>query len=542
MTEQIKQTLRDSAPMRWFILLIVSLLMFATYWFQDFYSGLKPLMESQLGITSSQFGTLISLTTIANLIGMIMVGGIILDKWGIRLTAIIFGSVATLGGIISALGANDVFSSDPANRLTVMIIGRVIFGVGLEITCVLITRTIVKWFKGYELAMAMSINVGIGRLGSAIGTAISPEIANFNAPKAVTFAGALIALGFIFYIIYLIFDVRIDKQLLAETGKVEEEPFRFKDLKLLITDKSFLLIAGLCVAFYSAVFPFMQYATDLLVNKFKFSYELPAGAGVSVFGSETIGNTLIFIGLFIFGVAFPLLPANIKNKTGKTIALIITAVLFVFFIYMFRNTLSVWMKNGPKTASFIPLGTILFTPLFGRFVDKKGKAASIMMLGAALLIFAHISLSLLNNVWLCYLGLLTLGIAFSLVPAAMWPSVARIVPERRLGTAYAAMFTIQNWGLFIFYGGLGIVLDWVNPKVVARIQEIRQSFEAQGLTGSQIGIEMEKLRTAGGMPTYNYTIPILLLVGLGIISIFLALALKKVSTKQGYELEKPFGK
>lgn len=542
MTEQIKQTLRDSAPMRWFILLIVSLLMFATYWFQDFYSGLKPLMESQLGITSSQFGTLISLTTIANLIGMIMVGGIILDKWGIRLTAIIFGSVATLGGIISALGANDVFSSDPSTRLTIMIIGRVIFGVGLEITCVLITRTIVKWFKGYELAMAMSINVGIGRLGSAIGTAISPEIANFNAPKAVTFAGALIALGFIFYIIYLVFDVRIDKQLKAEAGKIEEEPFRFKDLKLLITDKSFLLIAGLCVAFYSAVFPFMQYATDLLVNKFKFSYELPAGAGIPVFGSETIGNTLIFIGLFIFGVAFPLLPANIKNKTGKIIALIITAVLFVFFIYMFRGTLSVWMKNGPKTASFIPLGTILFTPLFGRYVDKKGKAASIMMLGAALLIFAHISLSLLNNVWLCYLGLLTLGIAFSLVPAAMWPSVARIVPERRLGTAYAAMFTIQNWGLFIFYGGLGIVLDWVNPKVVARIQEIRKSFEAQGLTGSQIGVEMEKLRTAGGMPTYNYTIPILLLVGLGIISIFLALALKKVSTKQGYELEKPFGK
>lgn len=174
MTETIKKTLRDVAPMRWFILVLVSALMFATYWFQDFYSGLKPLMESQFNMTSSQFGTMIGLTTIANMFGMIIIGGIILDKWGIRLAAIIFGSVATLGGIISALGAADVFSSDPSTRLTIMIIGRIVFGVGLETTCVLVTRTIVKWFMGYELALAMAINMGIGRLGSALGTAISP--------------------------------------------------------------------------------------------------------------------------------------------------------------------------------------------------------------------------------------------------------------------------------------------------------------------------------------------------------------------------------
>ena len=538
MTETIKKTLRDLAPMRWFILVLVSALMFATYWFQDFYSGLKPLMESQLGISSSQFGTMIGLTTIANMFGMIIVGGIILDKWGIRLTAIIFGSVATLGGIISALGAADVFSSDPSTRLTIMIIGRIVFGVGLETTCVLITRTIVKWFMGYELALAMAINMGIGRLGSALGTAISPDIANKNVPTAVTFAATLIAIGAILYIIYLIFDVKLDKQL--KTEKSEEDQFKFSDLLKLVTNKSFLLIAGLCVAFYSAVFPFMQYAPDLLVNKFGFSYELPKSASqIVLFGSATLGNASIFIGLFLFGVAFPIIPANVKNKFKKIAALIITFVLFLCFIYFLKDTLAVWIKNGPKAASLVPMGTLLFTPSFGRFVDKKGKAASIMMLGALLLIFAHISLSVLNNLLLCYFGLFSLGIAFSLVPAAMWPSVARIAPAKRLGTAYAAMFTIQNWGLGIFFKGIGTVLDWVNPKVVAKLHSIRSGLQAQGLSNTQISEKIEQLRKAGELPIYNYTIPILMLVGLGVISMFLAIWLKKASKEQGYGLENP---
>jgi MFS family permease len=538
MTETIKKTLRDLAPMRWFILVLVSALMFATYWFQDFYSGLKPLMESQLGMTSSQFGTMIGLTTIANMFGMIIVGGIILDKWGIRLTAIIFGSVATLGGIISALGAADVFSSDPSTRLTIMIIGRIVFGVGLETTCVLVTRTVVKWFMGYELALAMAINMGIGRLGSALGTAISPDIANKNVPTAITFAATLIAIGAILYIVYLIFDVKIDKQL--KTKKSEEDQFKISDLLKLVTNKSFLLIAGLCVAFYSAVFPFMQYAPDLLVNKFGFSYELPKSASqIVLFGSATLGNASIFIGFFLFGVAFPMIPANIKDKFKKIAALIITFVLFLCFIYLLKDTLAVWIKNGPKAASLIPMGTILFTPIFGRFIDKKGKAASIMMLGALLLIFAHISLSVLNNLLLCYFGLFSLGIAFSLVPAAMWPSVARIVPGKRLGTAYAAMFTIQNWGLGIFFKGIGTVLDWVNPKVVAKLHSIRSGLEAQGLSNTQISEKIEQLRKAGELPIYNYTIPIFMLVILGVISIFLAIWLKKASEEQGYGLENP---
>ncbi len=543
MTEQIekvKQTLKDSAPMRWFVMLLVSGLMFGTYWFQDFFSGLKTLMESQMGITSTQFGTLIGLTTIANVFGMIIVGGIILDKWGIRLTGIVFGGIATLGASITALGASGVFSGDLSSRLTVMIIGRILFGVGLEVTCVVVLRTLVKWFKGYELALAMSINLGFGRLGSTLGTALSPDIAGNNVPTAVTFAATLIGVGLIMFIVYIIFDVKIDKQLKAEGGGEEEEKFKISDLLKLVKDPSFIFIALLCVAFYSAVFPFMQYAPDLLVNKFGFSYDLPAGAPqFTLFGSAAMGNALIYVGLFIFGIGFTLVPINIKSKAGKILSIGITFILFVFFLYGLRDILSVWLKNGPKVASLIPLGTILFTPIFGSIVDRKGKAASLMILGSLLLIFSHLALSVFQNVTLGYIGLLTLGIAFSLVPAAMWPSVAKIVPKHRLGTAYASMFTIQNWGLGAFFFGIGKVLDLVNPAVVNKLHEIRSGLEAQGLTNEVVTQKMQEMKALGQLPVYNYTVPILMLVFLGIISIFLAFLLKKADKKQNYGLELP---
>ena len=199
-----KRTLKDNAAVRWLVLVLVSALMFSTYYFQDFFSPLRELMETDLGINSEEFGRVIGLTTIANMFGMIIIGGIILDKWGIKLTTFVFGAVAALGGVLSALGAADVFSSDPGTRLFIMTAGRLVFGVGLEITCVLITRTIIKWFKGYELALALAINMGLGRLGSAIGTAISPEIAHMggHVSSAVTLAATLIGIGFILIMIY----------------------------------------------------------------------------------------------------------------------------------------------------------------------------------------------------------------------------------------------------------------------------------------------------------------------------------------------------
>ncbi len=513
--ETIRKTLRDSAAMRWFMLLLLSALMFATYWFQDFYGGLKGLMESELGFTSEQFGRIIGLTTIANMFGMIIVGGIILDKWGIRIAGLLFGGLAALGGIISALATAGFFGDESSTKLTMMIVGRILFGSGLEVTCVVATRTIVKWFKGYEMALAMAINVGFGRLGSALGIAISPDIAMGHVSAAVTLAATIIVLALIFFIIYTFFDVKLDKQNAASEVKGDDDDFKFSDLKKLATNPSFIYIALLCVTFYAAVFPFIQYASDMLVNKFGFMYELPAdGSGdIILFGSKAIGNASIYIAFFLFGLGFSVIPANLKKQAHKYITMVVVFSLFILFMYVLRDTLKLWLVNGPKTASLIPLGTILFTPIFGSYVDRKGKGASLMILGSLLLIFAHLSLALSDIKLLAYAGLLSLGIAFSLVPAAMWPSVAKIVPEKRLGTAYASMFTVQNWGLGLFFWGIGALLDLVNKDNLEAIRNKEMS--------------------------YDYTIPILVLVLCGVISIFLSFKLKQADKRQGYGLELP---
>ena len=537
--DTIKKTLRDSAGFRWVVLVLISGITFGTYWFQDFFSGIKPIMITEMGITSSQFGTLIQWTTWANVFGMIIIGGIILDKWGIKLTGIIFGLLATGGAALTALGAAGTFSSNPDDQLWIMMIGRLIFGSGLEIMCVIAMRTIVKWFKGYELALAMAINMGFGRLGSTLGQALSIDIGAGVVSPAVNFAATLIGIGFLMFLFYLIFDVKLDKKRKG-LEKENEEPFRMSDLVKLITNRSFLFIALLCVTFYSAVFPFMQYAPDLLINKFSFSYDLPAEATVILFGSKILGNLSIYLGLFVFALAITLVPAKFKSSKGKTTSVVVIILLFIAFIYSLSDVLGLWLQNGPKTASLIPLGSILFTPIFGKIVDNKGKAASLMILGALLLIFAHLSLSVFDNVYLGYLGLLSLGVAFSLVPAAMWPSVAKIVAENKLGTAYAAMFTIQNWGLNAFFKGIGWVLDKANPDVVAKIESVRNNLEAQGLSNVEISKKMQEMQyVTHEIPAFNYTTPILMLVGLGVLAIFLAFMLKKADEKQGYGLELP---
>ena len=537
--DTIKKTLRDSAGFRWVVLVLISGITFGTYWFQDFFSGIKPIMITEMGITSSQFGTLIQWTTWANVFGMIIIGGIILDKWGIKLTGIIFGLLATGGAALTALGAAGTFSSNPDDQLWIMMIGRLIFGSGLEIMCVIAMRTIVKWFKGYELALAMAINMGFGRLGSTLGQALSIDIGAGVVSPAVNFAATLIGIGFLMFLFYLIFDVKLDKQRKGQE-KEDEEPFRMSDLVKLITNRSFLFIALLCVTFYSAVFPFMQYAPDLLIHKFSFSYDLPAEASVILFGSKVLGNLSIYLGLFVFALAITLVPARFKSSKGKTTSVVVIILLFIAFIYSLSDVLGLWLQNGPKTASLIPLGSILFTPIFGKIVDNKGKAASLMILGALLLIFAHLSLSVFDNVYLGYLGLLSLGVAFSLVPAAMWPSVAKIVAENKLGTAYAAMFTIQNWGLNAFFKGIGWVLDKANPDVVAKIESVRNNLEAQGLSNVEISKKMQEMQyVTHEIPAFNYTTPILMLVGLGVLAIFLAFMLKKADEKQGYGLELP---
>jgi len=486
--EKAKKLLKDSSALRFTILGMVSVLMFGTYWFQDCLGPLKGLFESQLGFSSSEFGLLISSTTWANLALMIIVGGIALDRWGIRKTGVVLAVIATVGGFVVSLGSLGVFGKSESAMLISMIAGRILFGIGLETTCVLIQRIIVKWFMGKELAFAMGLNVVVGRLGSFFAISFGLDIAAGRVSNALFAAASVIGVGLLLFLAYLMFDVKLDKQMRVKAEASPEDRFRFKDFVELITNRSFIYIALLCVAFYSAVFPFLQYAPDLLVNKFGLTFSMP-------------------------------------DMSGMT----------------FWQKVLAYLQNGPKISGLIPLGTIIFTPIFGRLVDKKGKAASLMIVGSLLLIYAHITLSLLNSVILGYTGLFALGIAFSLVPAAMWPSVAKIVAENRLGTAYATMFTVQNYGLSAFYWGIGKVLDMTNPKVVQAIQSMRDKLFAQGFSRAEVADKIESMRATGEIPTYDYTIPILMLVGLGIISIFLAFQLRRSDKAQGYGLELPSG-
>lgn len=483
--ESIKKTIRDSALSRWLVLILISGLTFGTYWAQDCMGPLKGLMESELGISSSQFGGIISSTTWANLALMIILGGILLDKWGVRKTGVIFGLLATSGAAIVALAAYGFFGTSAKSMLTYMIVGRLMLGTGLETVCVMANRTIVKWFKGKELALALAINMIFGRLGSAGTNFFGLEIAQGSVSSGLSFAASLIGIGLILFLVYFIFDIKLDKQeSLIQNKKDDEDKFKLSDLATLVKNRSFIYITLLCVTFYSAVFPFIQYAPDLLVNKYGFSSTLP----------------------------------DLSN-------------------FSFWEKIGACLRNGSKVTSLIPFATMIFTPLFAFFLDKKGHAASIMILGAFLLIFAHISLSLLNNVFFGYMGLFALGIAFSLVPAAMWPSVAKIVPENRLGTAYATMFTIQNYGLAIFLWAIGKVLDIFNSNVIEKMDMARSSLTKQGYSNGQIISKIGEMKAAGVLPSYDYTMPVLMLVGLGIVSIFLALLLKKADRKQNLGLE-----
>jgi len=444
-----QRTMKDSKLMRWTVLVLVSFLFFATYWFQDVFSPLKQLMEDNLGIDSASFGVVISATTWANCLGMILVGGIILDKWGIRLSAALFGLLVTAGGFLTTLGASDILTQDPSAKILLMAAGRIIFGIGLEITCVIVSKVVVKWFKGKEMALAMAINVGFGRLGSFFAVSFSLDIANNQVMTALGTAASLIGASFIFLLVYLVLDKRLDNQL-QETVEEDDEKFHISDFYKLVKNPTFLWIATLCVVYYSAVFPFIgAYGPSILHSNFGFTLE----------------------------------DLNIK-------ALI------------FEGQFSQYLKSGPKITGLIPLGSIIFTPIFGSFIDRKGKAASMMLLGSVLLIFSHVSMTFSSSPALAYAALFCLGIAFSLVPAAMWPSVAKIVPQSRLGTAYATMFTIQNWGLALFY--------WLPGMILSKSDD-------------------------------NYTAAVSPFLVLGFVSIICAVKLKRSNRKHSYGLEEPFG-
>jgi len=456
MTEKITQSLRESAAARWSALAVVSLTMLFGYFLADVMAPLKPMLESQIHWTSSEYGFFTSAYGWFNVfLLMLIVGGIILDKMGIRFTGVASAAVMVLGAGIKYWAISTTFPEGATFlgwKLQVILaaFGYAIFGVGVEVAGITVSKAIVRWFKGKELALAMGMQLATARIGTALALVISaPIAAKFGTPSAPVLLGLLLlCIGLIAFITYTFMDRKLERsETTAEAGQADdEEAFRLSDIGSILRNRGFWYIAALCLLFYSAVFPFLKYANDLMVQKY-----------------------------------------HVK----ATLAGLIPGLL--------------------------PFGNIFMTPLFGRMVDRKGKAASIMFLGSVLLIVVHLlfALPILNN-WIFALVLMVvLGVAFSLVPSAMWPSVPKLIPEKQLGTAFALIFFIQNWGLM----GVPALIGWI----LDRFCIVSKTTLADGTVNV----------------VYNYTIPMFVFMGFGILALIFAFLLRREDKMKNLGLELP---
>ena len=380
----------------WVALACLVVPMFASYYFDDMFSTLSHLFEHPetlaLGWNAADYGLYTSGYSVLCVFGGLVICGMLLDKWGVRITGSVFvGMMAGGAGLVAWAITSGL---PPKTSLTAAYIGCMLFGLGSEIAGVAVTRSIAKWFKGRNMAFAMGLQLAIARLGTAFALVISPRlVAAKAAGETYTLAETarpamlglgLMALGMLLWAIFVAMDARYDRSAALEgqeTGASTEPPFRFRDVLDLLKNKQFIMIALLCVFFYSSIVSFKKFATAILIPRF----------GVPVEAAS-------------------------------------------------------WM------VSMLPFATVVFAPLFGMLVDKAGKGTRWMILGSLLSFAAHLLLCFApaGVPAYGYLSMVFLGFGYSLVPAAMWPSVPKVVPERVLGTAYALIYWVQNLGLMFF--------------------------------------------------------------------------------------------
>jgi len=443
--DQIKQSLRDSTATRWTALILASLAIFGAYYFNYALSSIKPMLESILGWNSEDFGTYTSAYAWFNVfLFMLIFSGFILDKLGVRKTGIGATIIMFIGTALNYWAVSHEFAvgstvhipliGDMPLQVLLSSLGFAIFGVGTEAIGITISKAVVRWFKGKEMALAMGMQMSIARLGTALALGISIPLAkNFSVTAPILFALIVMLFGVTSFILFSILDIKLDKS----EGKAEQvvnpdDEFKVKDILLIISNLGFWYIAILCVLFYSAVFPFLFYANDLMVNKY-----------------------------------------NVDPNLAGTITML------------------------------LPFGTIILTPVFGGIYDKFGKGATIMIIGSLILILVHgiLAIPAITVWWVAAIMVIVLGVGFSLVPSAMWPSVPKIIPEKQLGTAYAVIFWIQNIGLLFVPLILGFVLNSTNPAVSPNKKMVKAPIEkaftemlaTKSFTDKEISTAVEKV-------------------------------------------------
>lgn len=445
MTDKLIQTLADKRGARWLALLIVSVTMMAGYFFTDVMSPLEPLLtaakeDGGLGWTSDDYGTFSGAYGYFNVFLLLLFfGGIILDKFGIRFTGVLSTVLMFGGALIKWYAVGHEFEGEMFGYSMQVIwacVGFATYGVGCEIAGITVSKVIVKWFTGHELALAMGLQVALARIGTAAALAVALPFAQKmgGVSASVGLGAALLCAAMISFIVYCVMDKKLDRSAQAVATE-PEDGFKFRDLGLLFGNKGFWLITLLCLMFYAGVFPFLKFATKLMVAKYGVD---PEWAG--------------------------LIPA------------------------------------------MLPFGTIFLTPLFGAIYDKKGKGATLMIIGSVLLTLVHVVFALPLTSWGVAIGvMIVLGVAFGLVPSAMWPSVPKIIPMKLLGTAYAVIFYIQNIGLALV------------PVLIGKVN---------GANTSAAG-------------TIDYTMSMGIFAAFGVVAILLSVALRKEDGRKGYGLEAP---
>ena len=541
--------LRDSKTARWVALVFLAFAMFCSYIFMDILSPIKDLMQSTRSWDSTAFGTMQGSETFLNVfIGFLIFAGIILDKMGVRFTAILSGAVMLVGAAINWYAVTDAFTGSglevwftqnlnyipgfdelgispfyrgmPASAKFASV-GFMIFGCGVEMAGITVSRGIVKWFRGKELALAMGSEMALARLGVATCMIFSPVFAkwggldNIDVSRSVAFGVILLMIALIMFIVYFFMDKKLD----AQTGEAEEkdDPFMIRDLGKIFSSSGFWLVALLCVLYYSAIFPFQKFAVNMLQCNLTFT--LPEEG--TFWASNTV--TVIQYGVMLV-VAITAFVSNFSKKTMK-IALLATSVLFlVTFCFMG------YMRQSAETVfAVFPLLAVGITPILGKYVDTKGKAASMLMLGSILLIVCHLTFAFIlpqfkgsgiSGVVVAYLTILVLGSSFSLVPASLWPSVPKLVDSRVIGSAYALIFWIQNIGLWLVPLLIGKILDASNPT-------IKQALDAGTMTPEVAAT------------SYVYTNPMIVFACLGVAALILGFVLKGVDKRKGLGLELP---
>lgn len=547
-SEKNLQTLRDSAAMRWMVLLFLAFAMFCSYIFMDILSPIKDLMQSTRGWDSTAFGTMQGSETFLNVFVFFLIfAGIILDKMGVRFTALLSGTVMLIGAIINwyavtesfqgsglenwfnnnlnyipvfdELGISPFYRGMPASAKFAAI-GFMIFGCGVEMAGITVSRGLIKWFKGRELALAMGSEMALARLGVATCMIFSPVFAKLggviDVSRSVAFGVVLLMIALIMFIVYFFMDKKLD----AQTGEAEEkdDPFKISDLKKILTSGGFWLVALLCVLYYSAIFPFQKYAVNMLQCNLIFT-DVPAD---SFWATNTVTIIQYCIMLVVAAAAFA---SNFSKRVSmKYGLLVVAAVALIAFCYMG------YMRQSAETVfAVFPLLAVGITPILGNYVDHKGKAATMLVVGSILLIFCHLTFAFvlpqfkdnaIGGVIIAYLTILVLGASFSLVPASLWPSVPKLVDAKIIGSAYALIFWIQNIGLWLFPLLIGKVLDRTNPQLVADLQN-------GVITPEEAAV------------SYDYTAPLVMLACLGVAALILGFVLKVVDRKKGLGLEEP---